>query len=86
MQEYLEIKQAVNKIVQAKVLTMEMESSGESTDEEGSGQSCIWIRAVARTLIGGGGCIFMYSCSAQQISFQIKFKFINLKRNLSGET
>ena len=43
MQEYLEVKQVVNKIVQAKVLSMEMESSGESTDEEGSGQSCIWI-------------------------------------------
>ena len=34
MQEYLEIKQAVNKIVQAKVLSMEMESSRESTDED----------------------------------------------------
>ena len=43
MQEYLETKQAGNKMVQAKVLSMEMESSGESTDEEGSGQSCIWI-------------------------------------------
>ena len=43
-------------------------------------------RAVARTLIGGGGCIFMYSCSARRVSFQIKFKFINLKRNLAGKT
>ena len=45
-------------------------------------------RAVARTLIGGGGggCIFIYSCSAGRVSFQIKFKLINLKRNLSGKT
>ena len=44
-------------------------------------------RAVARTLIGGGGAyIFMYSCSARRVSFQIKFKFLNLKRNLSGKT
>ena len=34
--------------------------------------------AVARTLIGGGGgvgCLFIYSCSARLVSFQIKFKF-----------
>ena len=39
--------------------------------------------AVARTLIGGGGgwCLFIYSCSARLVSFEIKFKFINLKRN-----
>ena len=43
MQDYLDIKQAVNKIAQAKVLSMEMESSGESMDEESSGESCIWI-------------------------------------------
>ena len=38
-------------------------------------------RAVTRTLIGRGGCIFIYSCSARRVSFQIKFKFVNLKRN-----
>ena len=38
------------------------------------------LTAVARTLIGGG-CLFIYSCSARQVSFEIKFKFINLKRN-----
>ena len=44
-------------------------------------------RAVARTLIGGGGgCIFIYSCFARQISFQIdEFEF-DLKRNSSGRT
>ena len=43
-------------------------------------------RAVARTLIGGGGCIFIYSCFARQISFQIdQFEF-DLKRNSSGRT
>ena len=47
--------------------------------------------AVARTLIGGGGgggggCLFIYSCSARLVSFEIKFKFINLKRNLSART
>ena len=36
-------------------------------------------RAVARTLIGG--CLFIYSCSARLVSFEINFKFINLKRN-----
>ena len=41
-------------------------------------------RAIARTLIGG--CIFIYSCSARRVSFQIKCKFMNLKRNLSGKT
>ena len=45
------------------------------------------IRAVARTLIGGGGgCILIYSCFARQISFQIdQFEF-DLKRNSSGRT
>ena len=42
--------------------------------------------AVARTLIGGGGCLFIYACSARLVSFEIKFKFINLKRNWSGRT
>ena len=39
--------------------------------------------AVARTLMGGGGGggLFIYSCSARLVSFEIKFKFINLKRN-----
>ena len=38
-------------------------------------------RAVARTLIGGGGCLFIYSCSARLVSFQIdKFEF-DFKRN-----
>ena len=42
-------------------------------------------RAVARTLIGGGGvgggCLFIYSCSARLVSFQIdKFEF-EFKRN-----
>ena len=31
------------------------------------------IRAVARTLIGGGGCIFIYSGSARLASFEINF-------------
>ena len=26
---------------------------------------------VTRTLIGGAGCIFIYSCSARRVSFQI---------------
>ena len=41
------------------------------------------IAAVVRTLIGGGGggCLFIYSCSARLVSSEIKFKFINLKRN-----
>ena len=39
-------------------------------------------RAVARTLIGGGGgCLFIYSYSARLVSFQIdKFEF-HFKRN-----
>ena len=38
-------------------------------------------RAVARTLIGGGGGLFIYSCSARLVSFQIdKFEF-DFKRN-----
>ena len=41
--------------------------------------------AVTRTLIGRG-YIFIYSCSSQRVSIQIKFKLINLKRNLSGRT
>ena len=30
-------------------------------------------RAVAKTLIGGGGCIFIYSGSARLTSFEINF-------------
>ena len=43
-------------------------------------QSCIF-RDVPRTLLGGGGCLFIYACSAQLVSFQIdKFEF-DFKRN-----
>ena len=43
-------------------------------------------RAVARMLIGGGGgCIFIYSCFARQISQIDQFEF-DLKRNSSGRT
>ena len=28
-----------------------------------------------------GGCLFIYSCSARLVSFEIKFNFIHLKRN-----
>ena len=46
----------------------------------------IGIRAVARTLMGGGGGLFIYSCSARLVSFQIdKFEF-DFKRNKSGRT
>ena len=31
-----------------------------------------WDRAVARALIRGGGCIFIYSGSARLVSFEIK--------------
>ena len=31
------------------------------------------VRAVARTLIGGGGCIFIYSGYARLTSFEINF-------------
>ncbi len=43
-------------------------------------------RAVARALIGGGGCIFIYSCSARLISFEINLKTTDFKRNSSGIT
>ena len=44
----------------------------------------ILARDVTRTLIGG--CIFIYSCSARRISFQIdQFEF-DVKRNSSGRT
>ena len=37
---------------------------------------CEDCRAVARTLMGGGGCLFTYSCSARLVSFQIdRFEF-----------
>ncbi len=41
-------------------------------------------RAVTRALIGGGGCIFIYSCSARLISFEINLKTTDFKRNSSG--
>ena len=46
-------------------------------------------RAVARALIvggGGGWCIFIYSCSARLISFEINLKTTDFKRNPSGIT
>ena len=43
-------------------------------------------RAVARALIGGGGCIFIYPCSARLISFQIYSKTTDFKTNPSGMT
>ena len=42
-------------------------------------------RAVARALIGGG-CIFIYSCYARRISFEINLKTTDFKRNPSGIT
>ena len=45
------------------------------------GKNCLYLvanlkkikcRAVARALIGGGGCIFIYSGSARLVSFVIK--------------
>ena len=41
---------------------------------------------VARTLIrGGGGCLFIYSCSARLVAFQIdKFEF-DLKKTSRAE-
>ena len=39
-------------------------------------------KAANKTLIGKGrGGIFIYSCSARRVSFQIKFKLIKLKGN-----
>ena len=35
---------------------------------------------------GGGGCIFIYSCSARPISFEINVKTTDFKRNSSGIT
>ena len=44
-------------------------------------------RAVARALIGGGGGdMFIYSCSARLISFEINLKTTDFKRNPSGIT
>ena len=44
------------------------------------------IRDVARALIGGGGggCLFIYSCSARLISFESNLKATDFKRNPSG--
>ena len=42
--------------------------------------------AVARALIGGGGCIFIYLCSARLISSDINLKTTDFKRNSSGIT
>ena len=44
------------------------------------GASEVAIRAVARTLIGGGG-LFIYSCSARLVSFQIDKFEVDFKRN-----
>ncbi len=39
-------------------------------------------KAGARALMGGGGgCIFIYSCYAQLISFEINLKTTDLTRN-----
>ena len=43
-------------------------------------------RAVARALIWGGGGIFIYSCSARLICFEINLKPTDFKRNSSGIT
>ncbi|CAB3979645.1 Hypothetical predicted protein [Paramuricea clavata] len=44
MQEYLEIKQAVNKIAQAKIVNMEPGNDSDTmTCDSSEGQSCVWI-------------------------------------------
>jgi hypothetical protein len=42
------------------------------------------ISGVTRALIGG--CIFIYSCSARLISFEMNLKINKFKRNSSGRT
>ena len=49
-------------------------------------EKLLFTRAVARALIGGGGGIFIYSCSARLISFEINLKTTDFKRNSSGIT
>ena len=53
----------------------------------GHTQTISTTRAVARALIrGGGGGVFIYSCSARLISFEINLKTTDFKRNSSGIT
>ena len=56
-------------------------SDKQPSKRKKSGAEFRKARAVARTLIGGRGCLFIYSCSARLVSFQIdKFEF-DFKRN-----
>ena len=42
-------------------------------EQKSQKMSCQWpARDVTRTLIGGGGCLFIYSCSARRISFEFE--------------
>ena len=41
---------------------------------------CVEDSGVTRALIGGGGGIFIYSCSARRISFEIKFISKEIRR------
>ena len=43
----------------------------EPNSDDDAGKNSDVVRAVARALIGGGGCIFIYSCYDQLISFEI---------------
>ena len=58
-----------------------------TSDDEFKWMKIIRSRDVTRTLIGG--CMMnmnICSYSARRVSFQIKFKLINFKRNSSGRT
>ena len=48
---------------------------------QGSKPCVVELSGVTRALIGGlGGCIFIYSCSARRISFEIKFISKEIRR------
>ena len=68
--------------IRSEILLSAINFLGQRLEIENDGTIAIaGNRAVARTLIGGGGCLFIYSCSARLVSFQIdKFEF-DFKRN-----
>ena len=67
--------------IRSEILLSAINFLGQRLEIENDGTIAIaGNRAVARTLIGGG-CLFIYSCSARLVSFQIdKFEF-DFKRN-----
>ena len=57
----------------------------QSPTSNGNERLCVRLRGETRVLIGGGGWIFIYSCSARRISFEINLNDSWFQKKVVGQ-